>query len=259
MKKRVSTTMLAIGFVVIMTAALAHVMLPGSAMAQNIVIESMYKPPISTTDGTGLIDLVTKERFNRIGVKVEIHLVPSARALEQANSGVYDGDIMRVGGASEKFPNLIQIPGTVYTFDFVAFTKDLEEGALDVEGEGCESLKPYKVAVPSGWVETTNHVSEDNTTALERVTSPPKLFMTLQRRKSDLIIYERLMGYQLIKELELKGIHVLEPPLSSKEMFLYIHKKHEALVPQLVEALEAMKADGTFQKFVDQALSEYTE
>ncbi len=151
------------------------------------------------------------------------------------------------------------MPGTIYQFDFVAFTKELTHDDLDVEGKKWESLKPYKVAVPKGWVETDNHVSEENTTTLDRITSPPKLFMTLRRKKSDLIIYERLMGYEIVKKLQVKDIHVLEPPLSSKEMFLYIHNKHADLVPKLVEALEEMKADGTFQKLVDQALSVYQE
>ncbi len=166
---------------------------------------------------------------------------------------------MRVGGASEKWTNLIQVPGTVYQFDFVAFTRDLSNADLDVEGKGWGSLTPYRVAVPKGWVETGNYVNEDNTTTLERITSPPKLFMTLRRKKTDLIIYERLMGYEIIKKLQLKNVHVLEPPLSSKEMFLYIHNKHADLVPKLVKALEEMKADGTFRKLVDQALSAYKE
>lgn len=36
---------------------------------------------------------------------------------------------MRIGGASSKYPDLIQVPGAIYVYDFVAFTKDLADGA----------------------------------------------------------------------------------------------------------------------------------
>jgi ABC-type amino acid transport substrate-binding protein len=40
-----------------------------------------------------------------------------------------------------------------------------------------------------------------------------------------------------------------------EEIVLYpwLNKKHKALVPRLANALEAMKADGTFQKVIEAA------
>ncbi|MCP4349907.1 MAG: transporter substrate-binding domain-containing protein [Desulfobacterales bacterium] len=234
---------------IIVTVTVAVLIFAGTAVADILDIGSMYKPPISNAKGTGLIDLITKERFSRIGVKVEINLVASGHALKKANKGLYDADIMRVGGASEKYTNLIQVPGKIYDFDFVAFTKTVKAPMT-----GWDSLTPFRVAVPKGWVETDNHVSQNNTTTLVRSPSPFKLFKTLTDGETDLIIYERLMGYQMLKDLDLKDVHVIEPPLSSKDMFLYLHNKHKDLVPKLVQALKDMKEDGTFKKFYDQAL-----
>lgn len=238
----------------VIAAAISFHIFGGPAIAQTLDIGSMYKPPLSNEKGTGMIDLIIKEVFSRIGIKVEIILVASTHALAKANKGLYDGDIMRVGGASRNYPNLIQVPETIYDFDFVAFSKNLNIPLTDWEG-----LKPYRVAVPAGWVETDNHVTEENTKTLVRLGSPFKLFNTLKKNKTDLIIYERLMGYELIKELGLSDIHVLEPPLSSKKMYLYLHKKHKDLVPRAAEATRAMKQDGTFQKIVDKTLSNYSK
>ncbi len=46
-------------------------------------------------------------------------------------------------------------------------------------------------------------------------------------------------------------LKALSPPLSSVNLFLMVHKKHAALVPKLVEALQEMKRDGTFAKLCE--------
>ncbi len=33
-------------------------------------------------------------------------------------------------------------------------------------------------------------------------------------------------------------------------MYLYLHKKHQALVPRLAQALKDMKADGTYNRIM---------
>jgi len=45
--------------------------------------------------------------------------------------------------------------------------------------------------------------------------------------------------------------------LATKEMFIYLNKKHELLVPRLAKALGAMKQDGSYQKMFNKYLSPY--
>jgi polar amino acid transport system substrate-binding protein len=40
------------------------------------------------------------------------------------------------------------------------------------------------------------------------------------------------------------------------DMFLYLHKKHEALVPRLAQALRDMKADGSHARILAAAAAE---
>jgi polar amino acid transport system substrate-binding protein len=42
----------------------------------------------------------------------------------------------------------------------------------------------------------------------------------------------------------------LSPALKDVDMYLYLHKKHEALVPRLAKALRDMKADGTYNRIM---------
>ncbi len=90
---------------------------------------------------------------------------------EQADK-IMEGSNRIVRDANHYYTNLIQVPGQVYTFDFVAFTKKLK----GVKMSGWDSLTPYRVAVPKGWVGTDNNVSDKNTKSLVRLGSPFKLF-----------------------------------------------------------------------------------
>lgn len=222
--------------------------------AETLVIETIYKAPLSTPDGKGLVDLITKERFARSGLNVTLQPVPNAQALEQADSGIFDGDIMRIGEAvTKKYQNLLRVPGTFYRFEFMVFTKNRDFKLT----EGWNSLKTQRVAIPQGWVLLEDKLTESNTVSVERISSPAQLFSALHRGKVDAIVFERMMGYELLKSLGSKDIVAIEPPLDNKEMFLYLNKKHEALVPKLDDALKNMINDGTIKKLTDDFLSKY--
>ena len=221
--------------------------------AEVLDIASIYKPPISNFEGTGMADSVVKEAFSRIGIQINIVPADSATALEKVNKGLYDGDIMRVAGANQKYPNVIQIPEPLFDIEFNAFSKTVNEPM-----SGYEGLKPYRIAVPKGWIETDNNVKEENVKSVLRITSPFDMFNTLLKGDADIVIYHRLMGYEMIKEIGASDkIHVLEPPMAVRPYYFWIHKKHQDLVPKLAAAISDMKKDGTIPKIIAETLGKY--
>jgi ABC-type amino acid transport substrate-binding protein len=48
--------------------------------------------------------------------------------------------------------------------------------------------------------------------------------------------------------------HIVGSPVGEKDMYMYLHKKHKDLVPEITEAFKAMKKDGTYQKIWDKTL-----
>ncbi|NJL58313.1 MAG: amino acid ABC transporter substrate-binding protein [Desulfobacteraceae bacterium] len=231
------------GFV-IMAAMFSYLLLLGTAESAEILdIASIYKAPLSTPEGTGMADIIVKEAFSRIGIKVQIVPAAGATALEKVDKGMYDGDIFRVAVVNQKYPNIVQVPESYYDYEFVAFGK-----TVNVPMSGYDGLKPYRVATMKGWVETDINVKEDNTKSVVRVASPFDMFSTLVKGETDLVIYNRLMGYDMIKEMGVSDIRALEPPLTIKPVFLYLNKKHQVLVPKLAAAISDMKKDGTISK-----------
>ncbi|NJL58300.1 MAG: amino acid ABC transporter substrate-binding protein [Desulfobacteraceae bacterium] len=238
---------------VFVLALLSNLSVNTAESAEPLDISSVFISPLSNPEGTGMIDIIVTKAFSRLGIKAVI--VPSNRkeALEKADKGLYDGDLLRVGDIiTPKYPNLIAVPETLYTFEFVAFSKN-----FDIPIAGWESLKPYRIGIPENAVILINSLSEQNVKALIKFISIFDMFNSLVKGETDIVIHERLMGYEQIRQSDMSSIHVLEPPVVSKPMFLYLHKKHQDLVPKVEAVFKDMKKDGTIPKLLAETLEKY--
>jgi polar amino acid transport system substrate-binding protein len=54
-------------------------------------------------------------------------------------------------------------------------------------------------------------------------------------------------GCDLLQRLNITNVHPLLPPLEVAHLYLYMHKKHEALVPKVTDMLRTLKSDGTYE------------
>ena len=79
------------------------------------------------------------------------------------------------------------------------------------------------------------------------VDNAAQLFRLLALNRIEVAL-SRWMGEALIRQQGIKGVHALEPPLATREMFIYLHKRHAALAPKLAEALRAIKAEGLYDR-----------
>lgn len=205
-------------------------------------VSTSYKSLFSTPEQTGMLDRIVKEAFRRIGIKAEIVFNPTGRSLEDVNGGFADVEINRIEGMEEHYPNLIRVPEPNMVMDFVAFTRQ------DFKIEGWESIKDLYIGIVRGW-----KILEENTANFPHVVLVPtetELFNMLDKGRIDTALYCRLAGYEQLMFLGLKDIHHLEPSLASRHMYLYLNKKHQALVEQIAQSLRSMKEDGTYEQIV---------
>ncbi|MES9964147.1 MAG: transporter substrate-binding domain-containing protein [Candidatus Sedimenticola sp. 20ELBAFRAG] len=202
--------------------------------------------PLGTQDRQGFLDLVVTEMLHRVGYMPDFEFAHEERGLRALDQGLDDGNLPRVAGLERIYPNIRQVPGKVMDFNFQVFSKN-----PDVVIDDWESLQNYDVAFVTGW-----KILEKNIKArtITKVSTSDQLFLLLDRDRTQLVIYEKWQGLELIRKLGLKGIVALEPPLITKEVFLYVNKRHETLVPELAHALEQMKIDGSYQRIEDRIL-----
>lgn len=190
------------------------------------------------------MEMLSREAFRRIGLEFKLVSLPSERSLKSADAGEVDGEGLRVAGLTTQYPNLVQVPERYVRISFVAFAKDATI-SLD---NGWDSLKPYSVAYITGW--KMFEANAAGARAVSKVDKAEQIFQMLDSGRVDLALYTRADGVVLVRELGLRAIAPVSPALKDVDMFLYLHKKHQALVPRLAHALKDMKADGTYNRIL---------
>ena len=237
--------------ILIMTLGLICVSDGGHAQ-QPLVLTTSMAPPLSKDDQTGFYDQILIEAFRRIRQPVQITHLPTERSITNANLGITDGEFPRISGLDRLYPNLVKVPEKIDDFKFTAFT-----WRPDIQLKDWSSCKPYNVAIVRGW-----KILEANLTdvrSLVKVKNQELLFSLLGKQRTDIAVYSRFEGQEMIKRLGLQSIRVLEPPLATREMFLYLNKKHLPLIPTLTKQLRSMKDDGTYDRIFEKTLGPYLE
>lgn len=207
--------------------------------AETITISTNNTP----LDRQALHD-VSKEAFRRIGVDFKLVSLPSERSLHSANLGEVDGEGLRVPGLASQYPNLVQVPERYIGISFVAFARD-NSIRLD---HGWDSLKPHRVAFINGWKMFEG--SAGGARAVTKVDKAEQMFLMLDGGRIDLALYTRTDGVALARRMGLSSIVPLAPALKDVDMYLYLNRKHEALVPKLAQALREMKSDGSYNRIL---------
>lgn len=195
---------------------------------------------VGTDPATSIAERVMAEAYRRIGKVLVVHKLPGERTLVMANDGHMDGELYRKLGMERDYPNLIILPVPLLTYEIVIFTR-----GTDFVVNGWESLRPFTI----GYVRGIKIVRE-NTAGMktEAVPTMEQAFQKLAMGRTDIVVGNRLSGLAAVEALKLDDVRVLAPSLASFPVFHYLHKKHAAMVPALLAALQAMKADKTIER-----------
>ncbi|MBS1246592.1 MAG: hypothetical protein H6R47_791 [Proteobacteria bacterium] len=227
--------------------------LSGTAAADRpvLVLNDTNEPPFTTADHDGFLDIIAGEAFRRAGVELRLVKLPAERGLINANAGIEDGDMVRIAGLEKQYPNLVRVPEKLVDWEFAAFSKDATIPS------NWKAIRQRPAGHIKGW-----KIYEQNLAGAEHVTTaddPEQLFRLLDLNRIDVALYERSLGMALAKQQGLKGVRPLAPILASREMFIYLHKRHVNLAPRLADALRAMKRDGFYRRVYNEKLKPYRE
>ncbi len=85
------------------------------------------------------------------------------------------------------------------------------------------------------------------------------LFTLLKKRRTDIVLYEKLAGLGLVARHGLDGVYPLSPPLAVKPMYLYLHRRNGHLVGKAARAIAEMKEDGTYGRICDQTIKPFLD
>ncbi len=186
---------------------------------------------------------IMEAAYEKIGIDVVIQHYPPARGLQLANGGQTDGELYRSVRIDGKFSNLVMVPVAMTHTEIVVFTKDVEFPV-----EGWESLQPYRIGVERGFKLAEARTEGMNTQSA----NVEQTFQMLDAGRVDVVISTRRGGSGYVNKLHLKDINILTPPLETDMLHHFLHKKHQNLIPQLVETLENMKETGEIDAIIKQ-------
>ena len=217
----------------------------------TIVLNTAFGPPSSNESQTGFADQVVGEALRRMGYKLETVRMPAERALINANRGIDDGELARVGGLEKKYPNLIQVPESYMSIDMVLFSKKYPSFKV----QNWQSMKSYSLAIISGWkIMEKNFSKLADEVEIIKTDNAQQSFTLLRKDRVDFVAYSNWSGLAYLKEHNITDIKLLEPPLASPNFYVYLHKKHKKIVPKLSAELKKMKEDGTINLLFDEIL-----
>ena len=90
---------------------------------------------------------------------------------------------------------------------------------------------------------------------VNKVDRPEQLFRMLEADRIDVALYTQADGLAMEQSMRMPRVRV--PPLALPEvhLFLYLHRRHEARLPKITQALREMKADGAHARLLALAAS----
>lgn len=226
---------------VVMRIAFAAAMLwAGEATAaEPLVLSTGMREPWTNAQFNGFHNQVIAALFVRVGLQAKVVFnAASARALQMADDGTDDGLVGRIAGLEDTLPNLVRVPEPLFYNDFIA------AGAPSAPAVAHWSdLSQHMVAYILGWQIFDRFVPETRQLTIARDAN--QLFSLLAAGRAQVILCERMQALWLARERNIP-IKIHEPPLARVPMFIYLHRRHADLVPQVTAALTAMKADGEY-------------
>ncbi|MDM4766200.1 transporter substrate-binding domain-containing protein [Pelomonas sp. SE-A7] len=200
---------------------------------------------------TTVAERVMREAYRRLGLELQVQAMPGERSLISANSGETDAELYRRAGIDRLYPQLLQVPVPLLTYEIVVFTKSRPFAI-----EGWESLRPYRLGYVKGI-----KIVEEMTAGMkqEPVATMQQAFVKLDLGRTDLVLANRASGLAALHGLPINGVRVLSPPLATFPVFHYLNKRHEALLPRLTATLREMERERFIRQVQEEELARYAE
>jgi polar amino acid transport system substrate-binding protein len=210
----------------------------------------------STFEDSGLTlieEPILREVYRQMGFEIEIRQYPAERSLRMANEGIVDGEVARLAVVREKYLNLVMIPVPLHNLKLVVFAKNVRFSV-----RGYESLKPYTVVTLIGYKHFEKKFKEYGI-RYHQVANYRQIFKTLDAERHDLALLTQPDGLRTLRELRLKGIANLDPPIENIPIYHFVHKKHRHLVPQIAATLRDLEKKGVLEKIENRVIADLTK
>jgi len=199
--------------------------------------------------------LAYQEAFRRLGIPLEVELMPTQRVSAMVDSGAVDGQFMRVSAYADAHPEQVRVDEVIYEVGFAVWASN---PAL--------SLSRLQDLPATGWIGVYRRGVELCQRSLSPLVPAERLSSVATEQDGLRMLLTGRIDYyceidaalqSALYSPEFKGAAPVRPLLTIGDRILlypYLHKSHADLAPRLAAVLKAMKADGLLDRYRQEAL-----
>ena len=220
--------------------------------ANNLVkLSTVHWPPYTDEDapGGGFITEILTAAYAEVGYQIKVSFIPWGRAVKDTRAGLYHGVFPAY--YSEERSRQFTLSDSIATGELGFFSRS---NPL-VSYEKLEDLKPYKIGVVRGYV-NTDEFDQANYLEKSPANTDEQNLRKLLKGRIDLAVVDKLTGTSLInsKIPEAKGkLSYIQPPLQVRKLFILFSKAEGQpgnLASLFNQGLAKMKTTGLYDKIL---------
>ncbi|WP_160314379.1 substrate-binding periplasmic protein [Candidatus Rhodobacter oscarellae] len=212
----------------------------GLLLAATLVFLSAVGAKAQTLSFSGIdgsqnheaVSRVLRAAYAELGYELDITTAPARRSIEMVNAGQFDGEVQRITAVGDSFENIQRVPVPILETRWKAYTLD-----PDLKATKWSDLMGRTVGAVAG----TWYVRKLPSDLDLHLTTPQNLAQMLVHGRVDVIIVSTLAA----QDFEFEH-YPLETPELSLELYHYLHKRHQDLLPEITAVLSRMKDEGAF-------------
>ncbi|MEH6343610.1 MAG: transporter substrate-binding domain-containing protein [Bermanella sp.] len=216
---------------------LVFMMAPGCVHADKPMVFSIMS---GGTVAKRLIPVLTSA-YAELGIEVEFKYYPASRAVKLADAGMYDGETFRGMDFINAESNLLPVMVVVAEVEWWVYSKN-----INFKVQGYKSLEPYHVSSRRGILAADNILKYARKKKM--LNTFEQTLLMLDAGRVDLAILPARISLAILEKMPL-DIYALKPAIRVDELYHFIHKKHEALIPKITKILKRMKRNGKINLF----------
>lgn len=194
--------------------------------------------------------------FNEAGFNVKIVTLPLKRLEKMLKNGTLDGNFLRIQESDMQDSAIVRVNEPVFTIDYAIFTRN--DKFSDIVSS--EKITEHKNEILKiGYVRGSLSAEKAVNNVIHAHDGYPLNTHTqcldmLRSRRIDMVIGPQQVLQCLIEQHKLQyGTIAMRGTISSLSGYIYLTKKHEALIPALESIIRTMKVDGSLQEIINAA------
>ncbi|TMP24032.1 hypothetical protein CWB99_22805 [Pseudoalteromonas rubra] len=192
-----------------------------------------FNRPADTPQARYVIELL-QTAYQQLGYRLELVDFNRQSALIAANDGALDGQLGRIHGVTQAYPNLLKVSFPLYTFNLQLLSRCLS----------CTFQQLDSLVIQSGYLVANQYLKTTpfNGQLIEVKNNITQLNLVTQGKVQAALVVDFHLREHLA-DIDLESLKI--ETLLTIETYHYLHKKHKTLIPQLEQALEQLAEKGT--------------